>query len=798
MNDDAVLILNPSDLDCFGTYIANQKSSLNKFLPAGLVSEQSGLFVERLGNLTSQLDEFMESDAVKKSWLVLGKVQSGKTSHLLGTLAYASTRKFALATVFTGVNDALNLQFMERATSDVSSSCIQIFSVPTSSSSAAYRKLHQDVSSLIETRMLAQAGSLNFTPALPVLITMKNKARVTTLGKLLDDLNDTFGGNLSFLMIDDEADQASQNTKAQSKQELKEVKEVAATYGAIANLRQKDIRHCMLAYTATPQAVLLAEKTGALRPDRCVTIPPRLGYFGLTEIVSSDYARNLVDVPDIETGKAGSPSNWRSIPLSLKNALTDFYLTGLIQKQWPEVFYSDSQLAVDQMQSPPKSTQMLIHQSVAKKEHTAIYGWVDGFLKEFKESLLEHIRTNTMMPELVTSWDAKRTRTGLATLPENLELSHLSKILENLLDTGVKIVNSDKSNPTVDVVLPVSSAQWNSKKAWIFIGGEILGRGLTIPQLTTTYFIRTAKKSNFDTVSQQMRFCGYRSDYWRMTSIWAPADTVEKFGYMSKIDDVVWRYAIRWDKNRTPLTGKIPPILYAAPLAAKLEPTRKNVQDPDIKDLRFGKDKTILVSPTQIFNPHHFFSNLHSLRSWMADKGSLISTQAEWTKVNSVSPTEFKKLVAPWDGSSQRVTELRSIAELFSEDIGELGLAEQPITMFVRSNLLTPEILANPLILLEPGNYIERAVKPSQSGYHWGSWQKLYAPGNNGHVWPELSTPHVGEGQRSLVNGLPFDGTVLIIEPIVAHPRGETSNKVGLGLAFTIFKPADYEVRIMG
>jgi hypothetical protein len=48
------------------------------------------------------------------------------------------------------------------------------------------------------------------------------------------------------------------------------------------------------------------------------------------------------------------------------------------------------------------------------------------------------------------------------------------------------------------------------------------------------------------------------------------------------------------------------------------------------------------------------------------------------------------------------------------------------------------------------------------------------------------------------VKDIPFDGTVLIIEPIVAHPRGSSGTKVGLGLGFTIFKPKDYEVRIMG
>ena len=45
----------------------------------------------------------------------------------------------------------------------------------------------------------------------------------------------------------------------------------------------------------------------------------------------------------------------------------------------------------------------------------------------------------------------------------------------------------------------------------IVIGGNVIGRGLTIPKLQTVYYSRTAKRPNADTFWQHSRICGYLS-----------------------------------------------------------------------------------------------------------------------------------------------------------------------------------------------------------------------------------------------------------------------------------------------
>ena len=47
----------------------------------------------------------------------------------------------------------------------------------------------------------------------------------------------------------------------------------------------------------------------------------------------------------------------------------------------------------------------------------------------------------------------------------------------------------------------------------IFVGGEMLGRGVTIPDLAVSYVTRRARTTNADTVEQRARWFGYKSKY---------------------------------------------------------------------------------------------------------------------------------------------------------------------------------------------------------------------------------------------------------------------------------------------
>jgi len=321
-------------------YFSVQRRKNAQRFTGSKVDSETKFFEEDINNLIHRLELFLDTNEQEVSYLVLGKVQSGKTAHMVGCIAWAADSKISLVATFTGVTEALNDQTYERFSKDLANSenFVSIHPVPTSSRGKQYQELKEEIFQYVDWRLNSKTVSDSFQP-LPVLITLKSKSRVQTLRKLLEELSEKFGPQISALLIDDEADQASQNSKASRG-------EVAATYRAIADLRNVNVRNIHLSYTATPQAVLLTEKFGRLRPDYCTTIRPRSGYFGLEDAVSDDFLNNRIEITD--------PSNSMTIstiPKSLKKAILQFFWTAYIRDKYPEIFYAESGLTEVQLQS---------------------------------------------------------------------------------------------------------------------------------------------------------------------------------------------------------------------------------------------------------------------------------------------------------------------------------------------------------------------------------------------------------------------------------------------------------------
>lgn len=781
-----VPIIEMSGSSCFEQYVGLNNKKLAGRLPDALIQTEEGVLRERINNLSSQIDQFLASPEKSRGWLVLGKVQSGKTSHLLGVISYAASKEFALASLFTGVNLALNNQGMERIQKDLSDACVEVFEVPTNSTGKAYSDLKKDVLQRVKARSVEDKVPGVDYP-MPVLVTLKNPSRVKTLEHLLQELQNHFEDPLPYLMIDDEADQASQNANVQKN-------ELSQTYKAIAALRESGIKHALLAYTATPQAVLLSEREGLLRPDYCVTVPPKFGYFGLDEFLSNAFADNLIVVDDV-TGRA---STYLKAPDSLRRAFTDFLLATLVRRKYPQAFYSDAIVPFEMRPEPMRSTQFMIHESSANKDQTAMFDLFREVKDQMRAVLLESLAQGVVPVEVQSHWNYLRSRLTKVNpgLLEDLQSSDLADLVNLVQQNKVLVVNADTKGPTFGEPFPVKDDEWEVHSNWTLIGGDILGRGLTIPQLVTSYFLRASKRPNFDTVSQQMRFCGYRRDYSSVTNIYAHQETLDLFRYMQKIESVVWRHAAKWDRHRTTLTGKIPPIMYAAPLSAKLEPTRKNVRDPNLRDIKKSESSELLYSARHIFNPSHVYQNVKSIRNWFdgAHKNASVTTVGDWTLITDLLPIEMQNLIPVFVTAESNKQELKAIGELFDEAMAELGLADRPSAVYIKSSLLASDDYQTDPTGYWTSQAIERGMYLGPNQPDLAKWLKFFGPAGNSETWGSLRVPHVGGSQRKLVKSLPFDGTVVIVEPI----KGVEQDKTVFGLGFTIFKPKDFEIRMIG
>lgn len=775
-------------------YLIQDSRRAKQIIPGDSANVDILNFRQSLENLSSRLSEFLHSDEYQRAALVLGKIQSGKTSHLLGTLAWAVDSKFGLATIFTGITGELNNQTVTRlgeSLNDLASNLVSIHQVPTNAESDDYQDLVHRLRGEIADRTEGKAN----TP-LPVLVTMKNKHRLGTLERLFNDLSMEFGSSLKVLIVDDEADQASQNSKASTAKST-------ITYEALSNLRSTGLSNYLLSYTATPQAVLLTEKFGKLRPDECVVVPPRYGYFGLEHVCESSYANNLVVVDDWPATK-GRISD---CPQSLKDALYEFFLTVFIRDKYPRLFFNESRLTNIDHLLANKSLQMMIHEAVEVAKHKDVFKLVSNERKDLLSELASFVSGD--MPISIESslgsyldylWKRLISRLD-PEIAGRLEFARpeFGELRDIVSDSEIVVVNAAKNRPNSEVKFPDSAVAWNAHKSWIVIGGDILGRGLTIPQLVSTYFLRSSKVPNFDTVSQQMRFCGYRMPYKSFTSIWAPSSTFTTFDYMNKVEVIMWNRAKSWDIERRVISKEVPKVIYASPLGINMEPTRKSVRDPNLFDKKV-KGETIFTA-RKVMDPNLVAENLNVIKRWAKEAGSPHALGADWLQYDQPENEVIQDLLRKWNVALSEVIDIQASAELFEDDLEELGLAFMPKSLFVSRSVIGADM----------GNFSEidrtlqntkqyRTLTARNRDMSLDEWKRSFiedAPKVN--VFSDVAITHIGDTQRKLRRHLSYDAAILIVEFV----RGTTKDHsldgtISLGLCFSVLAPSGFEIRTLG
>lgn len=800
MTENSVTIrIEPTGISASGAlanYLAEDASKSRKRLPGPEAEHAIKVFADGLKNLTNRCDRFLSSQEKQVSHLVLGKVQSGKTAHLLGALAWAADSRILAAIVFTGITGSLNDQTQKRLISDLErlpGAPVVVLLVPTIAQAKLYEEFKSQLRELVQARKTKGP-----TVPLPVLVTLKNAARISAANEAFRSVFENLSEDSSILAIDDEADQASQNAKARQR-------DVAATYKALADIRELRCRNIWLSYTATPQAVLLAEKQGKIRPDFLAIVPPRAGYFGLADATSESFASQRIEVSDWRS----QARSLTSIPQSLVDAIWRFFFVAWVRNAFPSSFYSRSPIPVTP-DSRMVSTQMLIHESSMKLDHSRMFRLVEDECNNL-EDLVETIVDGTASPQMENYVFQEFSRIAALLDDAGAQASSLLsefqsaegqlRFLEILRDTKIMVINSDGSSPTASEARPVDDLDYSRHLAWILIGGDILGRGITIPQLTISYFLRSSKKPNFDTVLQQLRFCGYRQDYRNWLSIHAPQLSFVDLEYMNIVDATVWNRALTWDKNAIKLTGStMPKVFYAASKGARFDPTRISVRDPDLLDRTI--EKGTILSLRDIFDPRDLRSNLASLRSWHHESGLEANyVDDEWLRFDDIPLQSLVRLLSSWNGSAEELTRMEAVSELFNPELGKLGLHDTPTVVYLSRLLMEtwsePEALVARLAEVE----VTRSIKSGAEDSSWGDWLAAFRASS--FLRPakraKLGVPHIGGRQRALRDKIAYDAVTFVIEPILglgSSRKRSTMSSLGIGIA--AMSPETFEIRAIG
>ncbi|MDL5052169.1 Z1 domain-containing protein [Oscillatoria laete-virens NRMC-F 0139] len=458
--------------------------------------------------------------------MLLGRVQSGKTRTFISVLALAFDNAYDISIVLSKNSRALIEQTQKRLRSE-------------------FARFIDDGDMEVYDIMHAPTSFTAFELASKLIfVAKKQNDNLRRLIELFE--NDANMANKRVLIIDDEADNASIGYTKRAG--LLEARSIATQ---ISELRSVIHHSSFLQVTATPYSLYLqpseieVANVIEFKPTRpaftkLVPVPPDYvggeTYFGESAKSENETVESLIHytVDHSEFERLKKPDG-RALKLDdvltsnaikgYRAAILNFIVGGCIQRM-------NGQSAGAKLKKLRYS--FLLHSESTKDAHN----WQEKLTRTVIEKLLSASTTNDSIFQtlIIDSYrDLKR----------SLELSGKSTpTIENVID-AVKTALMDehitiaKVNSDDDVAaLLDSSGQLKLRSPLnIFIGGQVLDRGVTLANLIGFYYGRRPNKFQQDTVLQHSRMYGYRKPDLPVTRFYTSRAIRFAMTQMEEFDD---------------------------------------------------------------------------------------------------------------------------------------------------------------------------------------------------------------------------------------------------------------------
>lgn len=464
--------------------------------------------VNTLDLLTDKILDHLEDPAKEGNWamkgLVVGHVQSGKTANYTGLLCKAADAGYKVIIVLAGTLNSLRNQTQERIDADFIGWCTREKKPIGAHAFGAERRPVCFTTSLEDFKKrtaTAIAMDLAAVKEPVVLIIKKNKSTLENLRDWLSNNNRHNLKNFPMLLIDDEADYASINTR-------KDDETPAAINMAIRNLLSLFTRTSFVGYTATPFANIFIDpdsedemQNGALYRDLfprdfILSLDPPDNYVGpdrlFTDEADLDCVREIVDNETLLPLRHKISFVPKALPESLRGAIRCFIIAKALRLLRGQT---------------GKCHSMMVNASRFTGVQEVLGGLVLDYLKQLKQSISNYAALDS----------ATALQNGdLASLKENFDREFAAAgfawaqvqgcLKDSASPVEVLVINSG-SQDTLDY----GFKNYPDGRSVIAVGGLGLSRGLTLEGLLVSYFLRNTVM--YDTLMQMGRWFGYRDGY---------------------------------------------------------------------------------------------------------------------------------------------------------------------------------------------------------------------------------------------------------------------------------------------
>lgn len=524
--------------------------------------------VASLEKLTDDILRRLEDPLRPGEWdrrgLVVGHVQSGKTANYAGLICKAADAGYRVIVVLAGMHNNLRSQTQVRLEEG--------FLGYSSLAGEAKRPVGVGLinSSLVADTITDRTDRGDFNKAVakhfniapgqrPLLFVVKKNA--STLKNLLKwvrgyasahemETGRSFVADVPILVIDDEADQASVNSKPEGL-------EPTRINGLVRELLFTFAQSAYVGYTATPFANIFIHDQS--RSDQqgqdlfprsfIISLPAPSNYVGPARVfglngdddagIEGTDAMPLVRSAD--DGRLWIPDRHKKdlrpnysaeepLPPSLHEAMLAFVLAGAAKMARGLGGRHHSMLIhVTRFVAVQNEVARQVGEHLELLRERVVYGDGDSpirLLDELEDLWRRDFAVTTgRVAELLNASDGELTAVSWDEVRP-----HIRPLLDAL---QVHIVNGSSAD-----ALAYEDHKAEGLKV-IAVGGNKLSRGLTLEDLSTSYFLRSSKM--YDTLMQMGRWFGYRPGYVDLCRLYLPEDIEEWFEHITEASEELRR-----------------------------------------------------------------------------------------------------------------------------------------------------------------------------------------------------------------------------------------------------------------
>lgn len=483
--------------------------------------------------------------------LIIGDVQSGKTATYTGLICKAADAGYKVVILLTGVTENLRKQTQERIDEGIVGITLKKIGKKDTHPRVGVGLDNKQIKATSVTSVLNDfVGNCNkitmslASNSLVLFVVKKNVSVLERLHNWLRDQNlDPVKGyvNVPMLLIDDEADNASVNTR-------KDETDPTKTNKLIRQICNLFMNATYVGFTATPFANVFIDPDSVdamqhsdLFPEHFIyALEAPSNYVGADKIFYSDgpYHGNLRYITDIIEPDYSS-EEYRDLLINCPEVLNSGPFYYKHKKEWNGILPDSLREAIicfclanvvrDARGQNKEPRSMLVNMSrfihVQKVITEQISKWFEQIFAEIRINFSDDASKNQHLPfycELRSIWDKHFNHLNDIIFERVSQKANLLRALEKI---EIKMVNGSKQSAALNY-------KDNPSLRVIAVGGLALSRGLTLEGLMVSYFYRNT--ATFDVLMQMGRWFGYRHGYEDIFQIWTSHNSAAWYAEVSR------------------------------------------------------------------------------------------------------------------------------------------------------------------------------------------------------------------------------------------------------------------------